>query len=433
MPEQQYSRADLISAFRAENPDASHIPDNKVFAAIAVEDPELAKGISELKAPPVVKPSLSPEADFYNGLKPGEFFAGLSKIGHALWGPPQGLPAGTQPNLAGKNIHTLTDANVPTADTGNAPTSIPGLDFVRNALGSGAPASRGVEAMATLGNKAGEGMTAKQAITNSPLVTTVRNVGNWLANKVDAERIFNKVAGVPAGRQGVQTDIATGEIKTQPGNAPVRAMGDASPLGQVKEAVFAKPNPELQVKVAGELHNAGQALGAKLADSKAVFDVAGDLPLGNAKLQSALKESGITPGTIATGGQEIGGGLGKSVIQVPAVPVNPTQAHALRSAIGDRINWNPTVVNDANDELKDAYFALGSKIEQNVPDVGPFNKRWQEDFLYSKALQHKLDVIGKGQAKPSSVARDALVSGLKKAGIAGGIIAGAGEAYRELH
>lgn len=43
-----YTRQDLINAFRAENPDAKDIPDNKIFAAIAQEDPELAQGISEL-------------------------------------------------------------------------------------------------------------------------------------------------------------------------------------------------------------------------------------------------------------------------------------------------------------------------------------------------------------------------------------------------
>src|ERR1043165_8045894 len=42
-----YSRSDLIAAFRADNPDAAHIDDNHIFAAIAVEDPELAKGVSE--------------------------------------------------------------------------------------------------------------------------------------------------------------------------------------------------------------------------------------------------------------------------------------------------------------------------------------------------------------------------------------------------
>ncbi len=250
--------------------------------------------------------------------------------------------------------------------------------------------------------------------------------GKWLSDKLNAERIFNKVAGVPAGRQGFQTEGTTGIAKTQPGNAAVRALGleDTGRLGKIQAAAFAKPTPELQVKVAGELHNAGEAIGEKLAQSRTVFNIADDLPLDNTKLQSALKSAGINPGTITAPGHEIGGGIGTSTIQIPSIPVNPTQAHALRSQIGDRITWNPTVVNDANDQLKDAYFALGSKIEQNVPDIGPFNKRWQEDFLYNKALQHRLDIIGTGkQPMPTTEARDALMAALKKLGLAGGGLA----------
>ncbi len=95
-----YSRVELLQAVRTDHPEFKDVPDNKLFAAIAVDHPDLARGISELQAPPEAKkPSLSPEADFYNNLKPGEFMAGLSKLGHVLM------------NTA------------PGADTGNAPTS----------------------------------------------------------------------------------------------------------------------------------------------------------------------------------------------------------------------------------------------------------------------------------------------------------------------
>ena len=59
MPQKAYSRKDLIDAFRAENPDAANIPDNKIFVAIAQVDPELVGGISELHQPEYKSPGSS--------------------------------------------------------------------------------------------------------------------------------------------------------------------------------------------------------------------------------------------------------------------------------------------------------------------------------------------------------------------------------------
>jgi hypothetical protein len=61
----QYSRTELLAAFRQDNPDLSKIPDNELFAAIAQDSPELAQGISELHQPPVK------EQGFLGGLKRG--------------------------------------------------------------------------------------------------------------------------------------------------------------------------------------------------------------------------------------------------------------------------------------------------------------------------------------------------------------------------
>ena len=75
-------------------------------------------------------------------------------------------------------------------------------------------------------------------------------------------------------------------------------------------------------------------------------------------------------------------------------------AHRFRSALGDRINWNPAVVMEANDELKDLYFKVGDEIDNTVgPGIRPFNKRCQEALLSQKALKYQLGLQLAGQSR----------------------------------
>ena len=53
---QQYTRAQLLEAARTDHPQFRKIPDNELFAAIAQDHPDLAKGISELNAPEFQSP-----------------------------------------------------------------------------------------------------------------------------------------------------------------------------------------------------------------------------------------------------------------------------------------------------------------------------------------------------------------------------------------
>jgi hypothetical protein len=45
----EYTRAQLLTAFRQDHPELANVKDNDLFAAIAQDSPELARGISELK------------------------------------------------------------------------------------------------------------------------------------------------------------------------------------------------------------------------------------------------------------------------------------------------------------------------------------------------------------------------------------------------
>lgn len=46
-----YSRVQLLEALRTDHPEFRNVDDNKLFAALAVDHPDIAKGISELQAP----------------------------------------------------------------------------------------------------------------------------------------------------------------------------------------------------------------------------------------------------------------------------------------------------------------------------------------------------------------------------------------------
>lgn len=51
-----YTRAELLQAVKTDHPEFKDVPDNKLFAAIAVDHPDLARGISELNQPEYKSP-----------------------------------------------------------------------------------------------------------------------------------------------------------------------------------------------------------------------------------------------------------------------------------------------------------------------------------------------------------------------------------------
>lgn len=305
--------------------------------------------------------------------------------------------------------HILADTE-PGAITGNEPTSIPGLDFLRNALGTAIPGGPGVTSALPL----------VEQIKASPLGQAAIAAKNAVVNKFDPARIFNEVAGVPAGSKGVQVSKQTGEIITNPGNAPVRVLQSEGKgtLGTIKEALTAKPTPELQVRVYGEMQNAGKALEGQLAPSKAVLVV--DVPQTK-KAGEALKAAGLDKFLVNDNTQAL---------------LSPLEAQQFRSELGQRINWRDAAApTEANDLLKDAWKAISKQIDDAVPGIGPFNKRWQEAYRYSNALAHRLEGIAKGNPVPLSAAAKTAVKVAKGAGVATGtgtLLGGLYEVLRRL-
>lgn len=237
-----------------------------------------------------------------------------------------------------------------------------------------------------------------------------RAASKYIADHQIAERIYNRVAGVPGGRKGAEITMSTGTTKTMPANAVVDKTKTG--LANLSDAVFARPNQVLRVKVQREFEQAGQAIESHLSQNADHFEVADVLPTEVRKMQSALRNVGLPTDPAELGQARL------SAIQV----------HDLRSEIGNQINWNPNVYNEGNEAMKEGYFALGEQLDKRVHGIKPLNKRWQEAFLYRQALKQRLDEQLAGHHVPLSLAEKGI---LGAAGTGAGIEAYRG--FRELH
>lgn len=235
------------------------------------------------------------------------------------------------------------------------------------------------------------------------VVGGAKALGGWAAEKANLAKIYNRAAGVPAGRRGVEVSMSTGAVKTNPGNAMVRANESKTALGQLTDAFFAKPNDITRIQVQAEFNRAGKAIEAELTkagDSATIQTTIPDLP----KAHQAIGATGLDVSD-ATGPVK--------------VSMSPIEAHRFRSELGDRINWNPDVLNDGNELLKDAWVDLSRKIDGVAKGIGPLNKEWQEAYLYRKAVKHQLELQSAGKKTAQSMAKRA-VKTVAKVGLAGG-------------
>lgn len=128
-----YSRKDVIDAFRADNPDAAHIDDNKIFAAIAVEDPDLVRGVSELEPRAFESPRYGP-----TGATAGQ--VAYDQAANVLTGIPQaitGIP-GMVKEAAGLGVDALSGNAMGTLDRAKRIVGGMAQPFTTTARGVGA-------------------------------------------------------------------------------------------------------------------------------------------------------------------------------------------------------------------------------------------------------------------------------------------------------
>jgi hypothetical protein len=263
--------------------------------------------------------------------------------------------------------------------------------------------------------RAGEGAKVVEGLggqlMESPVGQMVEGAGKWALDKINLAKIYNKAAGVPAGRKGVEVAMGSGAVKTNPGAAAVRANEEKSALGQIKDAFFAKPGEALRAKVQFEYNRANQAIKSHLGQFKDALDFA--VP--------DLKKA-----------HEAVGAAGLEANEAGTLTATPLKLHDLRSELGSRINWNPDFVTEANETLKDAWIELSKKLDVVGGKTMPkLNKDFQEAYLYQRALKRQLENIETGKKVSDSMARRTVKGAIRAAKVAGPLI-GAEEVVRRL-
>lgn len=234
----------------------------------------------------------------------------------------------------------------------------------------------------------------------------IKAAGRYMTDKDVAAKLWNSVAKVKPGREGTALDIGAGEFKTLPGRAMV---GEKGTVGNFFRALTSKPEA-VQQQAAKELTSARTALASELAKSKTPIDVYANVPIDESgafkKFADALKATDMESANLSS--------------------LTPTQANALRSDLGNRINWNPNVYNEANEALKETYFGITKNIESKMgATISPHLKRLQEALLYNKALAHEIE------RRASRPAVTKFIEALKRTAIPVGIGAAGVEMLRD--
>lgn len=230
----------------------------------------------------------------------------------------------------------------------------------------------------------------------------IEKANEYLDDNEFAAKLWNRVARVKAGRSGTQMNMATGDLSTLPGRAMV---GEGGGIKESLKALLASPNDDLREASYGQLQDASKTLADKLANVKTKVDISGDLNMDNPKIKAALESLGIT---------------GKPTAVTPSV------AHDITQAIGERANWNPNVMSDSNEELKDAFSSIRQKVLGVVGnDVKGSYKDWQEAYLFNKALKTTME---KAANNPLSAVTPGFVAKrAAQAGVAGSTLYGLGK------
>lgn len=426
-----HTREELLSAVRADHPEFKDVADEPLYQAVIKDHPELTPSVA---AGPTKRPAPGEVAtDQIKAVGESSGLAGLSRL---LTHPVDTLTS-TASEVAAHPVDSAIGAlggvlkAVPNGIAGLARVAANTAQNISHDLppqirvGLGQPANVPAptrEQNIAAGHAAGDVVAAVPAVAGMAELGNagIRAVNDALSSSEMAAKLWNEVAKVKGGRQGTQMDMATGAFKTLPGRSMVDSS--ASPLSETFRAALSKPNTVTQSVAYTKLRNAGDALGGQLAKSTVPIDIIEDLPLGDKKLMSALRDAKALPESQDVNSLISEGGKAK------ALKVTPTQANAVKSAIGERINWNPNVLTDANEALKDAYFSIQQKIATQVPGIAPYLNDWQESYLFNKALQGTMEKA----ASKTPLIPPIIKTGLKGAGLTAAGAAGLYEAGKAL-
>jgi hypothetical protein len=429
-----YSRAELLQAVRTDHPEFKDVEDNKLFAAIAVDHPEMAQGISELQPPLRIGMKAPPGTNVpdqwpHNPASRTATEVMQDQAANVLKGIPQAVTG--IPGTVGMAFGAIKDALsgnasglMDTAASQASPITTPLKQAVElakpglvNAPGPDAPET--AEAAQGAGALLGSAILAGAAPHVLPKVS-----GAWNAVKAKAAPYVTS-PGLDAAAINKWMDVPAKEV-THGANPGQRVLQE-NLLADTKAATKAKVDSALGTAgkdIEAEL-KAADAQGIKIDAEHLVKDA---LDSAQAKLKSP---------TDAAFANRVKSTFDKILKRYPNIDdLSPSEAHALKKELGDSINWRSEGDDPLNDAFIQAYRDVNTVIKGSVKGMGPLQARWGDLYAASRNLSASLaeDVVGKGSgaAAPAEPPSPAWVAAKKLAPYAAKAALGAGAygAYR---
>ncbi len=433
----QYSRAQLLEAVRTDHPQFRDIPDNKLFAAIAQDHPDLAQGISELHHPAFQSPRYGPQGATAGQVAQDQAAEVLKGIPEAVTGIPGAL----------KSLGT-TAYDALTGKAGKVAQDLGGM-----AGGIAQPFKQAVQGAAEY---VAPGSQGPQVAPESPeWAQAARASGTMLAGAELPNAISGlaKIAGpaVSGAMQQIRSKLnASNPVTTAELNRwmdiPAKEVAHgANPAQQlVKEGLVGADKTATHANVKSALGSAGSDLEAalKTADQTGVT-VDAQTPTYDSVAKATKK---IGRPREAAFQATLDGIVDDIESRYPNLDkLSPSQAHALKVELGDSIKWSGVGYEEpANQAMLQIYRDLNKAIKTNVNGIGPLQDRWGNLYIASKNLAEGIseNVVGKGTAaevprnptnfeRMKAATKPALKYGAKAAGL--GALGAAGyQVYNDL-
>ena len=386
-----YSRAQLLDAVRTDHPELKDIDDNRLFAAIAVDHPDLAKGISELQERPsrsdlssrsAVQVAEDQAANVLKGIPeavtgiPGAVKGGAQAAFEALRGGGTGTAQGLIKGAVSPIVTPVNQAielarpglvNAPTPDDPETAASARGAGSIL-----GAAALEGVRSIPKVQQSAAQAYGALASKTKS-LVTPIPGTP---AIPLDAPAV-NKWMGVPA-------------KEVEHGANPGQQLMSDNLLGAIKEAT--KANVDAALKATGNelqqrLIDAGNK-GVTIDAQTPTYDSAAQATKRIGAPRDAAFQAKID--NIVDDIESRYPDLNK---------LTPADAHKLKVELGDAIDWHGEAYDDPINKVKVRIYAkINEALKADNVGVGDVQTKWGNLYSASKNLKRSLskDIVGTG-------------------------------------
>lgn len=423
-----YTRQDVIKTYREHFPELAPLNDNDVWRVAAVNDPELAKGISELQDTGFRSPRYGPTGATATQVMSDQAANVLTGAGSVvgLKGTGTGVSLGIPDWLKrlGQGAGDVANAPVPGYEAG--------MRLLRAARG-------GMEGSARLENLIGGGV--KELLMPGSTQTPPPESPEWtqaaqasgamltaaeLPNVASGAALLTKAGMKPlaAGARKIVASISPEKVNGWLEVKPTALEHGANPGQRIVDEGLLAPTKS---KTAANLKTALDGSSAKIEQTLKQADATG-LTLDNSNaILDTLQQATATIGKSEPAFQaRLEGILNQILGKFPNIDkMSPSQTQALIRELGDGVKWTGAAYEgDVNQVLVQLRGAVSRNLGSNVPSVRPELTRWGDLYEGMKAarssiLKNKAGQ-GTGNIAPTRLVRTA------KAAAKGAAVAGAG-------